>query len=163
MHSLAVNWQGFTTWELIPCRNMFADILYRYWVSHALSWITTYSYSQVPSRFYFRLNSHLLWSFFSLLEPLRLVGRGEVVKQPWVHLHEGLEHVVDERHDGLVPVLLGDAVQRGEHDRHDHLVVLLDQGHDVLVVPEVQRALSDLEKEGARKAGRGELNALHCK
>ena len=40
------------------------------------------------------------------LLPVRLVAGGEVVEQPRVHLHEGLEHVVDQRDDRLVPVLL---------------------------------------------------------
>lgn len=31
---------------------------------------------------------------------LHFVGGGEVIKQFAVHLHEGLQHVVDQRHDG---------------------------------------------------------------
>lgn len=31
---------------------------------------------------------------------LHFVGGSEVIKQLAVHLHEGLQHVVDQRHDG---------------------------------------------------------------
>lgn len=79
-----------------------------------------------------------------LLLPFRLIADGELVEQLRVHLHEGLEHVVDQRDDGLVPVLLGYAVEGGEHDRHDDVVVLLHQGHYVLVVPEIQGPLCHL-------------------
>lgn len=68
---------------------------------------------------------------------LGLVGGGQVIKELAVHLHECLEHVVDERHYRLVPVLLADAVQCREHYRHDHLIVLFHQTHYVLVIPEV--------------------------
>lgn len=68
---------------------------------------------------------------------LSLVGGSQVIKEFAVHLHERLEHVVDERHYRLVPVLLADAVQCREHNWHDHLIVLLHQTHYVLVIPEV--------------------------
>lgn len=83
-----------------------------------------------------------------LLLALSLVAGGEFVEQLGVHLHEGLEHVVDQCHNGLVPVLFADAVQRREHDRHDHLVVLLHQRHHILIVPDVQRSLCNLEQRG---------------
>ena len=86
---------------------------------------------------------------FNLLQPLCFVRCGEVVKQPRVHFHECFEDVVDESHDGLVPMLLGDAIQSGEHDWHDDLVVFLYQRHDVLVVPEVQRPLGHLKRTSA--------------
>jgi len=50
----------------------------------------------------------------------------------------------------LVPVLLGNAVERGEHDGHDDLVVLLDQGHDVFVIPKIQSPLCNLEKKDVK-------------
>lgn len=43
---------------------------------------------------------------------------------------------VGQRHS-RVPVLFGDPVQAGEHDGQDDTGVLLDQTHDVLVVPVV--------------------------
>ena len=43
-----------------------------------------------------------------------------------------------------VPVLFGDPVQAGKHDWQDDAGVLLDQAHDVLVVPVVQRSLCNL-------------------
>lgn len=79
--------------------------------------------------------------------PLRFVAGGEVVEELGVHLHEGLEHVVDEGDYRLVPVLFADAVEGREHDRHYHVVVLLHQRHDVLVVPEVEGALGHLKIE----------------
>lgn len=83
----------------------------------------------------------------NLLQSLRLVRGSEVVKEPRVHLHKSLEYVVDEGYYGLVPMFLGDAIESGEHDGHDGLVVLFNQRHDVLVVPEVQGALGDLKNK----------------
>lgn len=80
------------------------------------------------------------------LLPFRLVARGQLVKQLRVHLHERFQHVVDEGDDRLVPVLLADPVQGREHDRHDDGVVVLDQRHRVLIVPEVECPLGDLKK-----------------
>ena len=37
---------------------------------------------------------------------VRLVAGSEVVKEPGVHLHEGLQHVVHQRNYRLVPMLL---------------------------------------------------------
>ena len=78
---------------------------------------------------------------------LSLVIGGELIKELAVHLHESLQDVVDQGDDGLVPVLLGDAVQGGEHDGQHHVAVLLNQVHDVLIVPEVQCSLCNLEKK----------------
>ena len=39
-------------------------------------------------------------------------------------------------------------VEGWEHDGHDDLVVLLYEGHDVLIVPEVESPLSNLAREG---------------
>ena len=44
-----------------------------------------------------------------LLLSVGLIAGREVVEQPRVHLHERLQHVVDEGHDRLVPVLLTDS------------------------------------------------------
>ena len=49
--------------------------------------------------------------------------------------------------DSLVPVGLGVAVQRGEHDGKDPGRVVADQAHDVLVVPVVQRSLRHLQEQ----------------
>lgn len=46
--------------------------------------------------------------------------------------------------DSRVPVLFGDPVEAGEHDGQDDAGVLLDQTHDVLVVPVVQGPLRHL-------------------
>ena len=43
-----------------------------------------------------------------------------------------------------VPVLFGDPVEAGEHDGQDDAGVLLDQTHDVLVVPVVQSSFCNL-------------------
>ena len=75
---------------------------------------------------------------------LRLVVGSEFVEQFPIHLHEGLEDVVDEGHDRLVPMILGNLVQRREHDRHHHARVLFDHRHDVLVVPKIESALGAL-------------------
>ena len=77
---------------------------------------------------------------------LSLVIGGKLIKKLAVHLHESLQDVVDQGDNGLVPVLLGDAVQGGEHDGQHHVAVLLNQVHDVLIVPEVQSSLCNLKK-----------------
>ena len=46
--------------------------------------------------------------------------------------------------DSRVPVFFGDPVEAGEHDGQDDAGVLLDQTHDVLVVPVVESPLSHL-------------------
>ena len=79
--------------------------------------------------------------------PLALVVGGELVEELVVELHERLEDAVDERDDRLVPVLLRDAVERWEHDGQHHVAVLLDQRHDVLVVPVVERPLGHLSTQ----------------
>ena len=43
-----------------------------------------------------------------LLLSISLVGGREVIEEATVHLHEGLEHVVDQGDDSLVPVLFTD-------------------------------------------------------
>lgn len=68
----------------------------------------------------------LLLAFFLFL-PFRLIASSELIEELGIHLHESLEHIVDERHYGLVPVLLADPVQRGEHYRHYHVVVFFHQ------------------------------------
>ena len=77
---------------------------------------------------------------------LSLVVRRELIEELTIHLHERLEHVVDEGNDRLVPVLLRDAVQCREHYGKDHIRVLLDQTHDVFIVPVVQRPFSHLQQ-----------------
>ena len=74
-----------------------------------------------------------------------LVACSKVVKQSAVHLHKCLENIVDQRHNGLVPMLLAypaerdrvtqtfvslslvKPVKRGEHDRHYDLVVFFNE------------------------------------
>ena len=82
---------------------------------------------------------------------LCLVVGGELIKQFAVHLHEGFEDVIDQGHDGLVPVVLGDAVESREHDGQHSVAVLVDEVHDVLIVPEVQRPLCHLMTQGQHK------------
>ena len=77
---------------------------------------------------------------------LSLVVRRELIEELTIHLHERFEHVVDEGNDRLVPVLLRDAVQCREHYGKDHIRVLLDQTHDVFIVPVVQRPFSHLQQ-----------------
>jgi len=79
--------------------------------------------------------------------PLRLVAGGQLIEQLRVHFHKRLQHVVDERHNGLIPVLLADAIKGREHDGHDDRIVLLDERHGVLIVPQIKSSLSNL-KEG---------------
>ena len=57
-------------------------------------------------------------------------------------------------------MLLGDAIQGREHDGHDHLVVLLYQRHDILVIPEVESSLSHLQG-GIRTRGGSWLNVSY--
>ncbi len=80
-----------------------------------------------------------------LLLTLGLVVGGELVKEFAVDFHEGLEDVVDESDDRLVPVFLGDAVQTRKHDRQDHSGVLLDQGRHVVIIPVQQSTLCYLK------------------
>ena len=75
----------------------------------------------------------------------KFVVGSEFLKQRAVHLHKRLEDVVDQRQDCLIPVLLRDAEQRREHDRHHNRLVLLDQAREVLVVPQKQRPLRHLQ------------------
>lgn len=49
------------------------------------------------------------------------------------------------RFDSRVPVFFGDPVQTCEHYRKNHIRVLLNQTHDVLIIPVVQSSLSHLE------------------
>ena len=42
-------------------------------------------------------------------------------------------------------MLFRDAIEGREHDGHDNLIVLLDQRHDVLVIPEIQSPLCNLK------------------
>ncbi len=48
------------------------------------------------------------------------------------------------RGDSLVPVGLGVAVQRWEHDGQDLGGVVTDQAHDVLIVPVIQSSFCHL-------------------
>merc|ERR1719219_566075 len=48
-------------------------------------------------------------------------------------------------HDGLVPMFFAYSVEGWEHDGHDDLVVLLYEGHDILIIPEVESSLGHLE------------------
>lgn len=49
------------------------------------------------------------------------------------------------RLDSRVPVFFGDPVQTCEHYRKNHIGVLLNQTHDVLIIPVVQSSLSHLD------------------
>jgi len=80
----------------------------------------------------------------SLLSFSLVVGR-EFVKEFAVDFHEGLEYIVDERYDRLVPVFFWDPIQRRKHDRQDHCRVFFNQAHNVLVVPVVQCPLGHLQ------------------
>lgn len=82
---------------------------------------------------------------------LNLVLVRALVKQLLVHLHEELESVVDEAVNGLVPVGLAVLVQGGEHDRQNHSSVVVDQRHDVFIVPVVERTLCNLGRKTERK------------
>lgn len=50
--------------------------------------------------------------------------------------------------DSLVPVGLGVAVERWEHDGQDLGGVVADQAHDVLIVPVVQSSFCHLTRHG---------------
>jgi len=73
-----------------------------------------------------------------------VVGR-EFVEELAVDFHERLEYVVDQRHNRLVPVLLGDPIKSRKHDCQDNGRVLFYQAHNVLVVPVIQSPLSHLQ------------------
>ena len=55
-----------------------------------------------------------------------VVGR-QFVEQLAIHLHERLQHIVDQGDYCLVPMLLADAVKCREHDRHDVRTAVLNQ------------------------------------
>ena len=76
--------------------------------------------------------------------PICFIVCCQVIEEPGVHLHEGLEDIIDKSDDSLVPMLFADPVECGEHDGHDDLVVLFYQGHDVLIVPEVESSFGNL-------------------
>lgn len=44
-----------------------------------------------------------------------------------------------------IPVALGVLVQRSEHDRKDNLDIVTDEVAEVLIVPEVESTLGDLQ------------------
>ena len=79
-----------------------------------------------------------------LLLPFRFVVCRQIIKQFTIHLHERFKHIIDEGHDGLVPVLFGDFIECREHDGKDHTRVLLYQLYHVVVVPVVEGTLSNL-------------------
>mmetsp|Transcript_77790 Transcript_77790/g.168251 ORF Transcript_77790/g.168251 Transcript_77790/m.168251 type:complete len:509 (-) Transcript_77790:18-1544(-) len=97
---------------------------------------------------------------------LLLVGavlRGALVEQLGIGLHQQLEHVEGETMHSAVPMLLGVLVQRPNDDGEQLLAVLVDKLDDVVVVPEEERALCDLEVR-ARDAQREppEKHVLHA-
>lgn len=63
-------------------------------------------------------------------------------------------------HHSRVPVLFGDPVQAGEHDGQDDAGVLLDQTHNVLVVPVVESSLCNLGRKYTHWA---ECLSMMCK
>ena len=47
----------------------------------------------------------------------------------------------------LVLYCISKEIQRQEHDRHDNLIVLLYERHNVLVIPEIQSPLCNLKNK----------------
>ena len=86
-----------------------------------------------------------------LLLSFGLVVGCEFIKELAIDFHERFEYVVDQRHNCLVPVLLGDPIESRKHDRQDNGRVLLYQTHDVLVVPVIQSPLSHLQHKQRRQ------------
>ncbi len=77
---------------------------------------------------------------------MNVIGTREAIK-----LLKGSETAVvsntsdESGFDSRVPVFFGDPVQTCEHYRKNHIRVLLNQTHDVLIIPVVQSSLSHLE------------------
>ena len=80
-----------------------------------------------------------------------------------VDFHEDMKRVENEAIDGAVPVGLGRLVKRREDHGHERRSVLCNDGHEVLVVEEVDGALSNL-KVVAGQASRqlSEQSPLHA-
>mmetsp|Transcript_68021 Transcript_68021/g.142042 ORF Transcript_68021/g.142042 Transcript_68021/m.142042 type:complete len:273 (+) Transcript_68021:345-1163(+) len=106
------------------------------------------------------LSTKSLAALFVLL--LGLVLRGAIVKQLWVSLHQQLQNVEGEPVHRTVPVLLGVLVQRTNDDREQILAILVDQLDNVVIVPEEESALGNLEvRTRDAKSQPAEENFLH--
>src|SRR6218665_1798748 len=92
-----------------------------------------------------------------LLSLCLVVGR-QFVEQFAVYFHKSLKDVVDESHDRLVPVFLGNSVEGREHDRQDDVRILLDQAHYVFIVPKIERTLRHLSIKERHNFG----TTLYC-
>mmetsp|Transcript_101351 Transcript_101351/g.205712 ORF Transcript_101351/g.205712 Transcript_101351/m.205712 type:complete len:292 (+) Transcript_101351:49-924(+) len=97
-----------------------------------------------------------------LLLVLAVLGRA-LIEQLRVCFHEQLQHVEGEPMHRAVPVLLGVVVQSADDYRKELLAILVDEFHDVVVVPEEKGALSHLEVGARDAAGEtGEEDVLHA-
>ena len=63
------------------------------------------------------MHTHKWGESYSLLF-LHFVGGSEVIKQVAVHLHEGLQHIVDQRHDGPGEGKMGLEIKRKRKPVH---------------------------------------------
>mmetsp|Transcript_118593 Transcript_118593/g.342948 ORF Transcript_118593/g.342948 Transcript_118593/m.342948 type:complete len:453 (+) Transcript_118593:216-1574(+) len=82
-------------------------------------------------------------ALFGLL--LSAVLRGALVEQLRVRLHKQLQDVERQTMDRAVPMLLRVLVQGGDDDGEQVPAVLVDELHDVVIVPEEECALGNLE------------------
>ena len=87
------------------------------------------------------------------------VLRREFIKQLRVHLHEGLQDVVNQSNDGGIPVFLAHFIQRWKHDRKNRTAVVLDQVEDVFVVPVIQRPFRNLKTNTPSRRWKGMENS----
>mmetsp|Transcript_39496 Transcript_39496/g.102232 ORF Transcript_39496/g.102232 Transcript_39496/m.102232 type:complete len:344 (+) Transcript_39496:133-1164(+) len=98
-----------------------------------------------------------------LLLLVRAVLRGALVEELRVRLHEQLQDVESEPVHRAVPVLLRVLVQRADDDGEQLLPILIDQLYNVVVVPEEERALGDLEvRAGYAQRQPPEEHVLHA-
>lgn len=74
-----------------------------------------------------------------------------VLVQRLVHFLEHLAHVDGEAVHSGIPVAASVALEGGEHQGQHHVPVLSHQAHDVLVVPEEEAALSDLQSSATTR------------
>ena len=72
-----------------------------------------------------------------LLLSFLLVARRKIIEQFRIHFHISLQNIIDQCNNGLIPVLLADAIERREHNGHNNCIILFNQRHGVLIVPKV--------------------------
>lgn len=86
-------------------------------------------------------------SIFYVPLPFCLVIFGEFIKQHGIHLHECLENIEYQRDDSLIPMFTRYPIEGGEENRQKNFIILLNQRHQVLIVPVVESPLCNLQNK----------------